>query len=157
MERSGLRIAIYLLGGGLFLSWFAPEGGITGVVVILALIVLCAYFDAFFFGRHKRPATSDKVVSLGDYKAQRKRRPGQADGGRERRALQPVFHSSHQSEAEELTQILRAGGVRPLMVTQSPGGEKGSPPFKVMVPEAELGRAKPIVDLYLAQPTKKPS
>ncbi len=157
MERPGLRIAIYLVGGGLLLSWVAPQGGLTRVVAILALIVLCAYLDAFFFGRRKRDLSSDKVVSLGSFRAQRNRRPNQPDGGRERRVLQPVFNSSYLGEAESLTQILRAEGVRPLMVTQSPIGEKGSPHFKVMVPEAELGRAKPIVDLFLARSTKKPS
>lgn len=156
MNAPGNRITAYLLGGGLLLTWLNPPEGLVGYLIVGALIIAFAYLDALLAGRSGR-AGGDKVVSLKAFKARQKTRAEGGTGGRERRVLRPVYSSTFRGDVESLLQVLRAEGMNPMMVTQNRGGAKNSPFYMVMLPEKDVARAKPLIDLYTMPSARRPS
>jgi hypothetical protein len=61
--RLWLRIALYVGGGGLIITWLDPPAGLAQYVLILLLIVAAAYVDSWLF-RSRKGRSGQNVVSL---------------------------------------------------------------------------------------------
>jgi len=148
-----LRFLLYVVGGALLMTLVDLPGGWVRLLAVLALIVAAAYLDHWITSA-PRPgrAAPDNLVSL---KAWRQR-PAAGPAPRERRAPQPVYATPLQAEAESLLQVLRAEGLRPVMVMQNRQGG-GDVIYEIRVGTAELKRARPLVDLFVAQSVRAPS
>ena len=157
MGASLHRIGIYVVGGGLALTWLEPPEGIIRHLLVIGLILAMAYLDSFLLQQNKAQPGDPKVVSLRAFRAKRQNRPGGGGSGRERCVLRPVYNSSFYSDVDALLRILRTEGLHPLMVTHSRGGAKSTPLYMIMLPDKDVGRAKPLIDMYLVQSAKTPS
>lgn len=151
------KIGMYLICGGLLLTWIDPPAGFTGYVLIVGLILCFAYLDILLAKRNRQTGNDPKVVSMGAFRAQNQRSSGPSPGGRERRVLRPAYTSAYYAEVDALLQILRGEGLNPMMVTQNRSGSRSSPIYMIMLSEKELRRAKPMIDLYVMQSAKTPS
>lgn len=156
MSASFHKICVYLICGGLLLTWIDPPAGFTGYVLIVGMILAFAYLDIYFSRRYRQTSNDPKIVSMGAYRAKHSRGGGMP-AGRERQVLRPAYSTAYHSDVDALLQILRSEGMNPMMVTQNRGGARSSPLFIVMLPERELRRAKPLIDLYVIQSAKAPS
>ena len=155
MNSPWSRICAYLVGGGLFLTWVEPPYGAFRLALIGVLIVAFGYLDGFL-NRRSVPSDAGRVVSMQAFRAGRKKGTGNA-GNRERRMLRPVFSSAYHGEVETLLRMLRAEGLRPMMVTQNRKESPDSPFYMVMLPDDELERALPLINRYEAEAAKRPS
>jgi hypothetical protein len=154
--RLWLRIALYIGGGGLVITWLDPPAGIVRYGLILLLIVAAAYLDAWLFrGQAERPEAN--VVSLASLRQSRNRRQAGLGLGRERRVLQTVFSSRFQGEVDELLGLLRAEGLNPMMVSQRPRQGEAEHRYEVRLPEKEVPKAKPLIQFFLLKTAKTPS
>ena len=157
MSASFHKISLYLVSGGLLLTWIDPPAGITGYVLIVGLILGFAYLDIFLSRRSSGKSNDPKVVSMGEFRARQHQGGGFTGGNRERRVLIPAYSSAYLSDVDALMQILRSEGMNPMMVTQNRSGSKSAPHYMIMLPEKEHRQAKPLIDLYLVQTAKTPS
>lgn len=154
-----LRIAIYIGGGGLIITWIDPPSGLLQYALVGLLIVGAAYLDAWLF-RPSGAASAGKgknVISLAALRQSRNRRQAGGGMGRERRVLQTVFSSGYQNEVDELLGLLRAEGLNPMMVSQSTRREGNGHVYQVRLPEKEVPRAKPLIQFFLLKSAKSPS
>jgi len=154
-----LRIALYLGGGGLLITWIDPPSGLLQYGLIGLLIVVAAYLDAWLFRpAAERPARAGRnVVSLASLRQSRNRHQAAAGLGRERRTPQTVFSSAAQGEVDELLHLLRSEGFNPIMVSQSVGGSESRHRYEVRLPEREVPKARPLVQFFLLKSAKAPS
>ncbi len=151
------RIGLYLVGGGLLLTWLQPPDGVVGTLLIIAIIVVFAYVDAMLLRRAASSTGHPKVISMGAFRARQNSRSSTGAGTRERRVLRPVYNSAYHSDVDSLLRILRAEGLNPMMVTHNRSGARNGPLYMIMLPEKEIRRAKPIIDMYVVQSAKTPS
>ncbi|MCZ6472868.1 MAG: hypothetical protein O7A08_11985 [SAR324 cluster bacterium] len=157
MNRSYHRIGLYLAGGGLLLTWLQLPEGVLGVLTIIAMIVVFAYVDTLLRRHPAPPINHPKVVSMGAFRARQSSRSAGAMGPRERKVLRPVYNSIYYGDVDSLLQILRAEGLNPMMVTNNSSGAKNGPLYMIMLPDREIRRAKPLIDVYVVQTAKTPS
>ena len=148
-----LRGMTYLVAGALLAMWIDPPPGIMRYGLIVAIIVGAAFLDAQFRGRRRGGAVSAKVVSLFG------RRSGAAQsskqsGTRESRGMQLVFASPARSEADELLELLRGEGMRPVLASQNPMDRERSLQFEIRLPRAEAQRAQSTIELFKLRSTK---
>ncbi len=154
--RLWLRIALYVGGGGLIITWLDPPAGLAQYALILLFIVAAAYVDAWLF-RQREPRSGQNVVSLASLRQSRSRRTAGGGLGHERRVLQMVFSSGFQPEVDELLGLLRSEGLNPIMVSQaSLHGEAGHR-YEVRLPEREVPKARPLVQFFLLKSARTPS
>jgi hypothetical protein len=154
--RLWLRIALYIGGGGLIITWIAPPAGIAQYGLILVLIVAAAYLDAWLVRPHAaRPGRN--VVSLATLRQSRIRRQAGGGLGRERRVLQTVFSSPFHGDVDELLGLLRSEGLNPMMVSQSAGRGNADRLYEVRLPEKEVPKARPLIQFFLLKSAKTPS
>ncbi len=139
------------------MTWLEPSEGIFRHLVVLALIVAFAYLEAQIAKRRRVPTDDPKVVSFKAFRARQKRRSEIGPSGRDRRVFRPVYTSGSLSDADGLLQIMRAEGLNPMMVTQSRGGGGNAASYVVMLPDGEVAKAKPIIDLHGVRSARKPS
>ena len=152
-----LRIAIYIGGGGLIITWIDPTPGFAQYGLILLLIVGAAYLDLWLF-RPRLPRNADhNVVSLASLRQSRNRHPGLGGLGRERRVLQTVYSTGYQPEVDELLGLLRSEGLNPMMVSQSARRGDSGHVYEVRLPEKEVPRARPLIQFFLLKSAKSPS
>ena len=91
MRKPVLRIAAYLLAGGLLLAWADPPAGWVRFLAILAYIVAAAYFDALVVGAWLRVRPTGRRA--GKEALTRRGVRSKVGPGREQRRLRPVFQS----------------------------------------------------------------
>jgi hypothetical protein len=154
--RLWLRIALYVGGGGLIITWINPPAGVAQYALILALIVGAAYLDTWLF-RPRAPRSGHNVVSLASLRQSRNRRQTSASLVRERRVLQTVYSSAYQGEVDELLGLLRAEGLSPIMVSQNARRGDAGHVYEVRLPEKEVPKAKPLIQFFLLKSAKTPS
>lgn len=151
-----LRIALYIGGGGLIITWIDPPSGLVRYGLIGLLIVGAAYLDAWLSRRHVgKPGQN--VVSLASLRQSRNRRQAGLGLGRERRVLQTVFTSPFQGEVDELLGLLRAEGLNPMMISHHARPDEGDHRYEVRLPEKEVAKAKPLIQFFLLKSAKTPS
>ena len=144
MLSPGLHIILYLSGGGLILSWLNPAEGMARFALIPGVILLLAVaHSALNQGKY----SSQGVVSLKAFQSG-KRKDQKANAVKDRRVLQMVFHTFYYEEVEQLVQIMRDKGLRPMMVTQSKTGDFGEPLYQIMLPEAEVRRGQALTERF---------
>lgn len=151
-----LRIALYVGGGGLIITWINPPSGLTQYALILALIIGAAYLDAWLF-RPQGRRSAHNVVSLASLRQSRNRRQSGAGLARERRVLHTVYTSAYQGEVDELLGLLRSEGLNPIMVSQAARRGDASHVYEVRLPEREVPKAKPLIQFFLLKSAKTPS
>ena len=156
--RLWLRIALYLGGGGLLLSWIDPPAGLAQFALVGAIIVVSSYVDRWLF----RPTgagsgSARNVVSLHALRRSRQRRTGVDGAVRERRVLHTVFSSGAQNDVDEVLALLRGEGLNPVMISQSAVREGAGARYEVRLSDQELERGRPLVQFFLLKSTKKPS
>lgn len=154
--RLWLRIALYVGGGGLIITWLDPPAGLAQVALILLLIVAASYVDAWLFRPHA-PRGGQNVVSLASLRQSRSRRASVAGLGRERRVLQTVFSSGFQPEVDELLGLLRSEGLNPIMISQASLHAEAGHEYEVRLPEREVPKARPLVQFFLLRSARTPS
>ena len=144
MLTPGLTILLNLCLGGLILTWLNPSQGIGRFVLIPGVILLLAAVHSMIEQRKKGPRD---VVSMKAFQSG-KRKENKRDGGKERPALQMVFHTFYYDEVDQLVQAMRDKGLHPMMVTQSKTGDFGEPLYQIMLPEAEARRGENLAARY---------
>lgn len=151
-----LRIALYVGGGGLIITWINPPSGLSQYALILALIVGAAYVDAWLF-RPRAGRSAHNVVSMASLRQSRNRRQSGMGSARERHVLHTVYSSGYQGEAEELLGLLRSEGLSPMMVSQAARRGDAGHVYQVRLPEREVAKAKPLIQFFLLKSAKTPS
>jgi hypothetical protein len=154
--RLWLRIALYLGGGGLLITWIDPPAGLAQYGLIGLLIVGAAYVDAWLF-RPVAERPGRNVVSLATLRQSRNRGQAATGLGRERRTPQTIFASGVQGEVDELLHLLRSEGFNPIMVSRSAGGRESHHRYEVRLPEREVPKARPLIQFFLLKSAKTPS
>lgn len=155
--RHWLRIAIYIGGGGLIITWIDPPAGLAQYGLILLLIVGAAYLDAWLFRPRTHRSGERNVVSLASLRQSRNRRQAGGGSGRERRVLHTVYSSAFRGDVDELLGLLRSEGLNPMMVSQAARGGGGDHLYEVRLPEREVAKARPLIQFFLVKSAKSPS
>lgn len=151
------RLAIYLVSGALLVMWVAPPEGLYRYALIVALIIVAAYLDAWSRGGRKSKPDRSNVVSLLGYRKHHPRpHPGPA-GARERRTMSPVFASYHQAESDELMQLLRGEGLRPVLVTAHAPDRSNRIRYEIRLAHHEAERAQALVKWFKLRAGKHPN
>ena len=140
MRRPVLRIAAYLLAGGLLLAWADPPAGWVRFLAILGYIVAAAYFDALVVGAWMRVRPTGR--GAGKEALTRRGVRSKAGLGREQRRLRPVFQSPRLEQAELLVRRLRSEGLNPILVTHTETKENADRWYEVILTETEQKRAQ---------------
>ncbi|HKI96841.1 MAG TPA: hypothetical protein VKB51_00070 [bacterium] len=151
-----LRIALYVGGGGLIITWINPPAGLIQYALIGLLIVGAAYLDAWLF-RPDSARSKPNVVSLASLRRSRNRQQHGGGLGRERRVLQTVYSSAYQGEVDELLGLLRSEGLNPMMVSQSARRGEAGHVYEVRLPDKEVPKARPLIQFFLLKSAKTPS
>ena len=141
------RLIAYLFAGALALTWLDLPEGFTRYAAVIGLILVSAYVDTSIRGRKQRQAPPGNVVSLLGYRKAAGRQSGSA-ALRERRGMRRVFASPEHSEADELAQLLRTEGMKPIVVTSKPAGTREPTQFEIRLATQEAERAKPLVNWF---------
>ena len=150
------RLLIYLVSGALLVMWIAPPEGLYRYGLIIALIIVAAYVDAWTrVGRKSSPDRSN-VVSLLGYRKHHHRQ-GTAQQARERRSMTPVFSSQSQAEADELVQLLRGEGLRPVLVTAQSSERSFRIRYEIRLVHHEVERAQALVKWFKLRAGKHPN
>ena len=153
------RIAIYLLGGALVLSWAAPPKGMMTGLMALLLIVAAALLEHFLITRQsaKAPEKQPNVISMASYQAGRNKRHNAGTAVREKKLLHTVFTSPFQKEVDALASMLRQEGMNPMMVSRKTEAALENTIYEIRVPEKEVDQAKPLILLHQIKSADKPS
>ncbi len=151
------RLLTYLVGGALVIMWIAPEDGIFRYALIIALIVVGAYVDAWTRGWRKSAVGKTNVVSLLGYRKNHPRAPAQQGGFRERRSMALAFATTEQGEAEELIKLLRGEGMRPVLVTAKTADGQHRVRFEIRLAHQEAEQAKSLINWFKLKQGKTPN
>jgi len=149
------RLLLYLFSGALLIMWIAPPEGLSRYALIIALIIVGAYIDAWTLGRHAEPDRTN-VVSLLGYRKHH-RQASSSLQARERRTMTPVFASHSQIEADELAQLLRGEGLRPVLVTAHTSDRPHRIRFEIRLAHHEAERAQALVKWFRLKAEKHPN
>lgn len=152
-----LRIALYIGGGGLIITWIDPPAGLVQYLLIGVLILGAAYLDTLLFRPRTRRREESNIVSLATLRQSRKQRQAAGGQGRERRVLQTVYSTALRSEVDELLGLLRSEGLNPMMVSQAARREGNGHVYDVRLPEKEVPRARPLIQFFLLKSARSPS
>jgi hypothetical protein len=151
------RLLIFLVSGALLVMWIAPPEGLYRYALIVALIIVAAYVDAWSRGGRKAKPHRANVVSLLGYRKHHARPHAGPPGARERRAMTPVFSSHIQVEADELGQLLRGEGLRPVLVTAQSSDRSHRIRYEIRLTHPEAERAQALVKWFKLQAGKHPN
>jgi len=148
MKQSVWQIGLYLGGGGLLLSWLNPPEGLGKVMMVGGVILLLALIHNMLNPGSAGMRVANEVASMKQYRTEKKKTAQEAEPTRDKNKLQSVFHTFSYDEVEQLVEIMRAKGLRPMMVTQSKTGDFGEPVYQIMLPEAEVKRGKALAKRF---------
>lgn len=149
------RLVLYLFSGALFITWIAPPEGLSRYALIVALIIIGAYADAWSRGgREAAPDRANVVPMLGYRKHHRASSTFQA---RERRSMAPVFSSHSQTEADELVHLLREEGLRPVLVTAHTSDRPHRIRFEIRLTHHEAERSQALVKWFRLKAERHPN
>jgi hypothetical protein len=151
------RLLIYLVSGALLVMWIAPPEGLYRYGLIVALIIVAAYVDTWTRARRSTKPDRSNVVSLLGYRKHHHRQTPAQQALRERRSMTPVFASHSQAEAEELAQLLRGEGLRPVLVTAQSSDRPHRIRFEIRLAQPESERAQALVKWFKLRAGKHPN
>ncbi|MDH5751969.1 MAG: DUF2007 domain-containing protein [Deltaproteobacteria bacterium] len=144
----GLRIWLYLLTGGLFLSWLSPPRGIMEVLFSLVVILAAGYAETLFSRIKPLNVAGSRVVSLDDFRKSRNRE----QKPNKHRAMQTVFRTVDLVEAESVVSQLSQEGFNPRLFSGMFGNSGGGQSedlavmmHEVRLPAGQAGRSREFI------------
>lgn len=153
-----LRAFIYLVAGALLVTWVSPPPGLLRYALIIGLILGAAFVDHWLRGRGRQGrSAATNVVSLLGHRRPRGRAAGGLSPFRERRGLRVVYSSAVQADADELLELLRTEGLRPIMVSQNTTFRQSPPQFEIRLPEHEARKARSLIEMFKLQAHHRPN
>ena len=154
MKRSH-RFIIYIVGGGVLISWVLPPSGLLTLMLVLGWIFASAYLDAWLFAP-VAPTADSPEASLSVLKAGNSQSRSFAKGARPRLTWVMVYGTHDRQDVEALLKILRAEGLNPIMLTERQDVSSDFL-YGIRLPEKEVPRASPLVEMFQLRTFKKPS
>ncbi len=149
-----VRLAVYVIGGGVLLAWINPRRGFFEIILALGWIGVCAAADHLLTrDPARRPGAPSGATrrGIGSRKARGLAALGGSTGeqaGAGRRTQRLLHTTEDLAEAEDLAGQLRDRKLHPILVAQRGTGADEAIRYEVRLPESEWPRAHPIMTRF---------
>lgn len=152
-----VRLAVYVIGGGVLLAWINPRRGFLEIAVTLGWIGVCAAADHLLTRDPARRKGASSAATRRGLLGRGARRLAAAGGsagepaGAERRTQRLLHTTEDLAEAEALTGQLRDRKLHPILVAHGGAGADQAVRYEVRLPESEWPRAHSIMTRFSAR------